>query len=547
MKRVNQRVRWCRAPPSVLSKLRELIADEVQTVDQFRRSTDSRSRPGSPVDCSCGTESAITTAQTLRVELTPPRSAPPRRFPWPALLSGAFALAWGLIGITRQGTWWRDEAVTYDMARRSLPDLLDTLQHVDAVHGLYYLLMQGVFAVFGDSVVALRLPSVLATAAAAGGVAAIGHRLAGPRAGAMAGLVFPLLPLVQHYAQEGRSYALVCAAVTWATWLFLQGAERSRGSVWFAYGATALLACLLHEFAILAVLAHGVTLLWSRAPLAVIRAWARVAICVAALLAPLALFSIGQSAQVSWISGPQPVALATCALGALLAHPMLSRTPPGLGVVRVRELGLPLLLVPSVVLLLAMPIKPLYVDRYILYSMTGLALLAGVAIENLLRRERSPRRTALLTLCALAATAAVVPLGSYERTPGSRVDDVQAITDRVASSAAAGDGLLFTPARRRVWADTNLSAFRGLDDLALSEGPRTSHSLYGQELPVGTVRARMLAAHRIVVLSDPPDQPEDMSPREATKRKVLREHFTVCRRSDVHGARITVYARSNSC
>ncbi|MGH4033996.1 glycosyltransferase family 39 protein [Actinomycetota bacterium Odt1-20B] len=437
--------------------------------------------------------------------------------------------------------------MTYDMGQRSLPDLLHTLQHVDAVHGLYYVFMHGVFAVFGDSLVVLRLPSALAMAAAAAGVGAIGCRLVGPRAGTAAGIIFSLLPLVQHYAQEGRSYAVVCATVTWATWLFLKAVEQPVRAVWFGYTAMALLACLLHEFAVLALVAHGVTLLWSRAPVAVIKAWACAAICVTAFLAPLALFSIRQSEQVSWISGPQPVALATCALGALLAHPKLSGTLPRAGGVRLRELALPLLLLPSTALLLTTPIKPLYVDRYVLYSMVGLALLAGVALEHVLRRARSHRRTVQLVLCALVATATAVPLGIYERTPRSRIDDVHAITSTVALSASPGDGLIFTPARRRVWVGTNSSAFRGLDDLALREGPRGSRSLYGRELPIGTVRARMLAARRIVVLSDPPSQPEDRSLREATKREVLRKHFTVCRRSDIHGARVTVYARPNDC
>ncbi|HTI34465.1 MAG TPA: hypothetical protein VL422_12355, partial [Miltoncostaea sp.] len=80
------------------------------------------------------------------------------------LVPVALSLALGLWGLTRGGSMWRDEAVTYDMARRSLPDLWATLGHADAVHGLYYLLMHGLFALSGgaDPLLVLRLPSLLA-------------------------------------------------------------------------------------------------------------------------------------------------------------------------------------------------------------------------------------------------------------------------------------------------------------------------------------------------------------------------------------------------
>ncbi|MFI6488495.1 glycosyltransferase family 39 protein [Streptomyces sp. NPDC050564] len=131
------------------------------------------------------------------------------------------------------------------MARRSLPDLWSTLAGVDAVHGLYYLFMYALFEVSGglDPLLVLRLPSVLATVAATGTVALLGRRLAGPRAGLLAGTVFAVLPQVQRYGQEGRSYALVCALVVWATYLLVRAVESRGGArAWAAYGAVLLAA-----------------------------------------------------------------------------------------------------------------------------------------------------------------------------------------------------------------------------------------------------------------------------------------------------------------
>ncbi|WP_458091582.1 hypothetical protein [Streptomyces malaysiensis] len=141
----------------------------------------------------------------------------------------------GLWGLDR-GTMWRDESATYQMARRTLPQIRDALGTVDAVHGLYYVLMHPLLALH-PSEVTLRLPSVLAAVATTALVAALGCRLARPRVGLWAGLLYAATPVVTHYAQEGRSYALVAVGAAWATYLLVPAAgvgpraDRADGSV----------------------------------------------------------------------------------------------------------------------------------------------------------------------------------------------------------------------------------------------------------------------------------------------------------------------------
>lgn len=216
----------------------------------------------------------------------------------------ALTVALGLWGIRRQNTMWGDESVTYQVAHRHLSQIWLTAQHIDLVHALYYAVMHELFGLFGGGLLTLRLPSVLAMSLAASGVGLLALRLAGPRAGLLAGLVFALLPQVQKYAQEGRSYAMVCALVTWATYALVVSVPRRSWWRWAVYGSTMLLACLLHEFAVLALVAHGVTLAVSRAPRPALRAWSVAVAGVVAGLLPLAICSAGQSEQVSWISGP---------------------------------------------------------------------------------------------------------------------------------------------------------------------------------------------------------------------------------------------------
>src|SRR3978361_2344294 len=56
------------------------------------------------------------------------------------------------IGVSAAGashpSSWFDEAATISAATRPLPALWRMLGHIDAVHGLYYLLMHGWFALF---------------------------------------------------------------------------------------------------------------------------------------------------------------------------------------------------------------------------------------------------------------------------------------------------------------------------------------------------------------------------------------------------------------
>lgn len=101
-------------------------------------------------------------------------------------------LALGLWRLDRGGMW-RDEAATYQVARRSVPQIWHLLHHVDAVHGLYYLFMHLVlFPAPGE--VALRLPSVVGATATTGLVAALGIRLGNPRVGLWAGLLYAVTP-----------------------------------------------------------------------------------------------------------------------------------------------------------------------------------------------------------------------------------------------------------------------------------------------------------------------------------------------------------------
>ncbi|MEU2450286.1 glycosyltransferase family 39 protein [Streptomyces sp. NPDC012765] len=440
--------------------------------------------------------------------------------PW-RLLPPLLAVLLGLWGLERGGSMWRDESVTWQVAHRPLGRILELLDRVDAVHGLYYLFMHGVFEAWDGGLWALRLPSVAATALAAAGVAAIAHRLVGERAALLAGCAYAVLPPVQMYAQEGRSYAVVAAAVVWATYLMLR--ER-----WAAYAVVLLLGCWLHEFAALALLAHAFTAWRSRG-------WRWSAAAVVALLLPLAVVSARQAEQqLGWLGRPSWqdwAAYAVVGAAALL----LARGAPG-DLVRV---ALPLVLLPPGLLMVISLFHPWYVDRYVLYALAGLALLAGARLAT--ARGWWPWLLAGVLLVAFGFWSV------WLRTPESRKDDALAVAAAVRERARPGDAVVFMPARRREWLLSSPEVYGELRDVALDRTPAASHSLQGTELPPERIREALLASPRVIALLDPAGQPLDPYPQEVVKREELAARFDLCSTTGVRGARVAVYARPGTC
>ncbi|MEU3772500.1 glycosyltransferase family 39 protein [Streptomyces sp. NPDC032472] len=479
------------------------------------------------------------------------------------LLPVLWTLGFGLWGLSRQGSVWRDEAATWQVAARPAGEIWEMLGNVDAVHGLYYLLMHGLFEVFGAGTTTLRLPSVLAVAAAAACVALIGRRLAGFWAGLGGGLALALLPAVQFHLQEGRPYALVTAGAGLSTLLLVSlladagaegppggGPERPRGRRWprwTAYGLTVLACALLNWLSLLVLPAHAATLWWVRAGRGVVGRWAVASAGAVAGALPLVLFSRSQSDQVSWIPpltwhmmiGPG-ILLAVGGLGAVLDRPRAGRLSAA-------AVGLPLLAVPQLGLAGISLARPLFLDRYVLFGMVGLALLVGAGLGAGVRAAapRFPRGSAVLVPGVVGVgMLALLPVALADRAPASRIDDVLAVAGEVARLKQPGDAVLFVPAARRDTALVSPGAFAGLADIALERGPGASATLKGEEAEPDRIRAALLGQRRVLLVTDAARVAKPWrAARDAAKAAVLRERFTVVADRQVRGRRVTVYER----
>jgi mannosyltransferase len=209
--------------------------------------------------------------------------------------------------------------------------------------------------------------------------------------------------------------------------------------------------------------------------------------------------------------------------------------------VRLSVLAVPILVLPTLLLLIASLGKPIFVDRYVLYSSIGGALLLGAWMDYFHRRQQS-RRTAWIA--AVAVLAALVQPSMSLRTPLSRSNDVTAIGTTVRKEGRPGDGLLYLSGQHRILTAANPEDTCLLTDLALAQDPVSSNTLAGVELPAHEIAARMLEFDRIVAVRAAGAH-SPTNPQEEAKTSTLRRHFREDGTTHVNGARVTVYVRDH--
>ena len=464
----------------------------------------------------------------------------------------------GLRGLNR-GSMWRDESATFDASQRGLGQLLAMLGHVDAVHGAYYLLMH-FWMELGSGEVWMRVPSVLAMAVAAGLVAALGARLLRPRVGLAAGLLFAVTPWVSFYAQEGRSYAMVTAAALLATYSLVRAVEAvDHRRWWAAYAAAAVSSALLHEFAVLLLLAHAVTLLLSRVARQVWVRWAAAAGVCCVVLAPLAFFSQGQSEQVSWLKRPGweavwglvrsfagpvvGVVAVVLVLAVAGAVPQSGRVEQA-GRLRLSAVAVPLAVLPPAVLLLASQIQPMYHERYVLFSLAGVPLLAAAGLERIGALLPGAAVPWVLGGAAVAAVLVVqLPEQQAERTVTSRADDLAGAAQAVRVGARPGDGVVFLTPNYRAVKLVYPVAFRGVDDVALQKSPVRAANLRGDERSLRRTRLAILAKDRVWLVGKKSLRAGDNRGAK-NKKDTLLDSFRAVTTVHVHGVDVRLYVKN---
>lgn len=533
--------------------------------------------------------------------MTEPASAGRSRV-WPAVVVAA--LAEFVVGGYRIGgpSLWRDEAATISGSQRPTGAIWALMRNQDAVHGAYYFLLHAVIAVGGTSEAVLRLPSLIAMSLAAGLTAALGTRLArasglpAPRAvGLVAALLLAAVPLTTRYAQEARPYALTTLFAVLATYLLVGAvcgggpaagdpsaetgpAAEMRGwpgagrwAWWIGYAAALVLTGLFNLFAVLLALAHAVSLLaargarpaaspasasgspasvsgpaaGTRVPAGVTGRWLTSCAVAAVILAPIAVFSASESAQLNWVTRPDASTVATLVRdfsGATLLIPVAVLLGwlgcvAGRGVRRGHGLtlavvALPWLVLPPAVLIAVSLAHPVYVERYVMFCLPALSLLMAAGLIWLVQltakavagRGRpvpswSGRALAAAPGAAIAAIIVVVLVGPQVqiRQSGARADNLREVAAVLAEHERPGDAVLYLPWDAAIVGMAYPGPFSHLRDIGLAVAPVASATLRGQPASAAVLAGRLRGVTRVWTVS----WVQPLSPGPATPAEVV--------------------------
>lgn len=290
----------------------------------------------------------------------------------------------GFLGASSPGMW-ADELATWALATAPLDDLFGVLKKADASIGPYYLFMHGWIGVFGDSELAMRAPSILAMTGTTALTVALGTRLAGRKVGVIAGLLFALMPAVTRYAHEARPYALAVFFAALATYLLVRVLDRPSTAGLVCYGLAVLFLGLAHFVALMLLAAHGLTVLSMRRSL--IWRWLAAAAVAVAAITPLLYIGQRQRGQIAWIPEltslrlfQSPPVLTGSALvgGTLLILGFLAFSWRAPALVWTLWAALP-----TIGLGLISVAVPMWLPRYLLFTLPAWALLAATVVSRL--------------------------------------------------------------------------------------------------------------------------------------------------------------------
>ena len=344
-----------------------------------------------------------------------------------ALAAGLVALYLLAVGsLAARAPLWNDELYTWYFAQLpTMADVWDKLgTGVEQIPPLYYVVVRGSLALFGDDALALRVPSILGFLLAVGCLFVVVAR----RTTAWYGLVASLVPLATGaftYAWEARPYALVvgfAASAVLSQQLHADGVRPRLTAVLLAASLAA--ATAMHYYGVLAVFPIALA--------EIVRArerrrldWAVVGALFAPLVpiavsTPLLLearryagafwtdFDAGSAADFfvfllraevfsasrvpTWLGVGFAVLVLGGALVVVLRRPRFAQAEVAAGI------GFTLL--PAVGVLVATLVTGAYVERYVLAAVIGPALLVPLALSRLSRGSRAIGITAAAVLAA---------------------------------------------------------------------------------------------------------------------------------------------------
>ena len=366
---------------------------------------------------------------------------------------------------------WLDEGATVALASASWQRFAWIWWHGEAnLQTVYFLLMRG-WIHGGLSETWLRLPSALFGIAGSPAVhrgpkiIAGGAALGQPRA--------PMLtfsPTHVYYSQEARSYTLTILLVLLSTYFFIRAVERDQRKDWVLWTAFGILAFYSHYFATLVLIAQASSLpfrgTFSATPrLGSGQALKRVLFCglvivVAALPGLTYVFRASpENLHFIWMPRATPNEIWRLAKffggsGVKVCLALILWIAGLVAIARARQrspedywhgmLIVSWALLPAVIAALVSLAHPIFMARYLIFSLPAMALLAAAGMMVLRRMHIGA--ALVVALCALSVRTI---LKDYQKPR----EDWRAASNAILTSAQPGDAVVFFPFYTRIMLD----------------------------------------------------------------------------------------------
>jgi mannosyltransferase len=416
-------------------------------------------------------------------------------------------------------SFWYDEAATISASySRSLGQLWQMLGNVDAVEGLYYVLMHGWFAIFPPTEFWSRVPSGLAVGGAVAGVVVLGKQLSSRTVALASGLVCAILPRTTWAGIEARPYALSMMAAVWLTVLLVYAARRDSAAVWLSYALALAMSILVDVYLLLLPFAYVAFIFGCRRGRTVPRRFAVTSVLTIGALAPFLILVAGQAHQISWVARighrtiedvtiqqyfeRSPPFTVVSALIVVTAIALWLFTSAHLveGDRQLLTLAIGWLVIPTAAIVIwSAWVHPIYTPRYLCFTAPAMAVALGVCIGALAVKPWVG--AAVVSVLAVAATPNYL---FAQRNPYAKYGmDYSQVADLITAKAAPGDCLLvndtvtFMPAPMRPLMAARPDAYRKLIDLTLWQRATDRKDVFDTNL-IPEVVAKPLSRCRVV-------------------------------------------------
>jgi mannosyltransferase len=371
-----------------------------------------------------------------------------------ALMALAAALRFYHLG---RRSYWSDEGTSLAIAGLDWWNFLRVLWRREANMALHYLLLRG-WIHLGTSEAVVRSLSAIFGVLTVWAIFALGRKLSGASVGAIAALLLAINAYHIRYSQEARAYSLVTLLVILSYFFLVELLERPTGKTSRAYILASVLSVYSHFYALLALLAQWLVIRFLKISEPVRIAIRRAMRIIALALLPLLIFIVTTGAgPLAWLTRPGwhdlhilavyltggdgDILLALYGAAVLLAALRLRRAAES-----VHEVMLfAWLTIPVLVVFALSILKPVFMNRFLIFCLPALCLLAALGIMQL----KAHWMKALLLVAIVGFSLRGV--AQFENTGMDQpIEDWRAATAYILSHAAADQGILFYSAQGRM-------------------------------------------------------------------------------------------------